>query len=169
VSLTLAACAPYYSTDGGVNWTVFPQGFPYTGPPKDNSNYTLPNGTYIDSFGNNSVGLTFCYGPQPPPNGTWTKCSSGIPSNGIAGFITTKFGGNVIGMLAGLPGSLGCGFVQTANNASTWTTANNGLPFTSGQPSNCGYPNFFGITTDNRGFVYAIEGGGNVWKITSPQ
>src|SRR5215469_13307375 len=160
VSVALADCAPYFSTDRGVTWAVYPQGNPFPIPPfEDNFNYTLPDGSIMQSWSGGTLGRTYCYGPQPPPNGSWTRCATGIRiPNGFTSCVTGKTG-VVICHQSGLRGR-GCGIYSTIDNAKNWILATKGLPFNR-LNAPCGYPLISHICIDPRGFVYALGQGGN--------
>ena len=169
VSVTLADCAPYFSTDNGNNWSVYPQGFPPGVTFNDNGNLTLPDGTLLDTW---QGGVrTFCYGPQVPPNGAWSKCSSGqtVPHQII--LVAARSGTKLVGHQGT------CGVWSSPFPNIKWSPDNNGLTFIQGQPNNCGYPGLFGITTDpTTGYTFMLVSSnpgsgkdGDVWRTTNPQ
>ena len=163
ISVSTADCTDYYSTDGGVNWTAFPQGIPFQGF-QDNTNFLAPNGMLLDSWDGGHG--TYCYGPQPPPNGNWSTCDTGLDiRHGV------EAGGVVVNLsktkLFVANGGFGCGIYMSTNNGQNWSTFNSGLP--SDPSTKCGGADVRAITMDNSGFLYAILNSGPVYKTVAPQ
>ena len=158
------ACAPYYSTDGGVNWTVYPQGLPSIMPRAgDATSNLLPNGSLFYSWSTVSVANGECYGPQPPPNGTWSTCNAGLVTGQatMGPGVITKINKNVV------VSSGSCGPFISSDSGVHWTSIAAGLP-TPGT-GNCPYSNLWNLTTDPSGFLYLIDNAGPVYKSTTPQ
>jgi len=169
-----AACpggGMYFSKDQGDTWAVVPNSQPWLPSctsAADNNIMLMPNGSLLYGPGTFCIKPDWCYGPQSPPNGTFTPCFSGLPMpNSLSKAVINKSRTIVAAIKGGTVGTQGCGVFQSTNNGTSWTAADTGLPFTQGTQTGCNYPNIWDILEDSSGFFYLIGNAGDIYKTTS--
>jgi len=163
----------FYSTDNGDHWTQMPcnGGLSCAGGSGQASDTkalgVTPGGSLLIAR-DIDQGSVACYGPQPPPNGSWTRCDAGLaPGSGnhpnaviadISGIWLNSSGSRVF--LAANSGGGHVGNVYSSTDGVHWSTDNSGLP------SN---PNALNFTVDpSTGLLYVLVKGSGIYHTQSP-
>lgn len=162
----------YYSTDNGDHWTQMPCNggnncAGANGQPEDYLAIGMtPSGSLLVAR-DYDTGSIACYGPQPPPNGTWTKCDNGLApgSGGHPNAVRSGTGGiwlnpsHTVVFLAANNGSAHIGGVYSSTDGSNWTKADAGLP---------AQPNAINFSVDpGTGLLYVLVKGSGIYHTTS--
>lgn len=105
---------------------------------------------------------TYCYGPLPPPQGTWKTCKNGLHGADVEQFATDPSKSKVFVVHAKGGG------VYSSTDGQNWTAVNSGLPPDSSQPF--GQADVRSIATDPAtGIMYVILNQGDVYRTALPQ
>ncbi len=161
-----------FSTDNGDHWTQMPCNGGKncaggTGAVADNKAIGMtPSGSLLVQR-DYDQGSVACYGPQPPPNGTWTRCDTGLAPgagghpnsviSGPGGFWLNASHSRVF--LAANNGGGHIGGVYSSTDGVNWVTANSGLPAS---------PHAINFAADPvSGLLYVLVKGSGIYHTTT--
>jgi hypothetical protein len=154
-----------YSLDNGLSFHTlgYPSGWTQTIADAMDFNI-VPQGSLrgwlLVGFGSSHE--AYCYGPLPPPHGTWKACKTGLPGADVEQFAIDPSKSKVFVVHANGGG------VFSSTDGQTWTAVNSGLPPDSSTPY--GQADVRSIATDpSNGVMYVILNGGDVYKTSLPQ
>jgi hypothetical protein len=162
----------FYSADNGDHWTQMPCNGGLncaggTGNGADNKAFGLtPTGSLLVARASDQ-GSVACYGPQPPPAGTWMKCDSGLaPGTGAhPGAVIADIGAFWLNasktkvFLAANSGAGHIGNVYSSADGTNWERADSGLP---------NNPNAINFAVDpTSGLLYVLVKGSGIYRTTS--
>jgi photosystem II stability/assembly factor-like uncharacterized protein len=162
----------YYSTDNGNHWAQMPCNGGRdcaggTGVAQDNKAIGMtPSGALLVSR-DYDQGSVACYGPQPPPNGTWTRCDNGLApgTGGHPNAVISGPGGfwlnpsHTVVFLAANSGASHIGGVYSSTDGSRWTKADSGLP---------PHPDAINFAADpTTGLLYVLVKGSGIYHTTT--
>ena len=161
----------FYSTDNGDHWTQMPCNGGLNcgggnGAISDTKALGMtPGGSLIVARAIDQ-GSVACYGPQPPPNGNWTRCDTGLaPGGSHPNSVSVDIGGlwlNPSGTriyLAANSGASHSGDVYSSPDGVNWVRDDSGLPAS---------PNALNFTVDpGTGQLYVLIRGVGVYHTPS--